>query len=150
MLIKKIWEPDISENYAEIHYKELNQEVLDAIHYFEKSKLLIGKNNGETKLFYLSDILFCEIVDRKCFSYLKDGVWQIDFSLQSFLEEYATNGFVRISKSMIVNIYKIDYMKTDVSMRMKLILENGECIILNRAYRRGFYALLEKIGGEDR
>lgn len=111
---------------------------------------MLGKNNGETKLFYLSDILFCEIVDRKCFSYLKDGVWQIDFSLQSFLEEYATNGFVRISKSMIVNIYKIDYMKTDVSMRMKLILENGECIILNRAYRRGFYALLEKIGGEDR
>lgn len=52
--------------------------------------------------------------------------------MRYFLDNFAVNGFVQIGKSMAVNLYKVDQVKTDLNMRLKLLMDNGEILILNR------------------
>jgi len=109
------------------------------------NKTLTGRNEEEIKLINPNEIYYCEIVERKCFAYLKETVWQLDASLQMILNQFGELGFVRISKSMIVNIYKIDRLKSDISMRVNILLANKETVILNRTYKNEFYQYLEKM-----
>jgi DNA-binding LytR/AlgR family response regulator len=145
MKILKFKEPDLQENRVELYYNEIDEETLTILKYFDSyNKTLTGRNVNETKTIYHSDIYYCEIIDRKCFAYLKKSIWQVDISLQMLLDQFSSIGFVRISESMVVNIFKIDKLKTDLNMRIDIILENGETVILNRAYRNQFYQYLER------
>ncbi|MBQ7767053.1 MAG: LytTR family transcriptional regulator DNA-binding domain-containing protein [Lachnospiraceae bacterium] len=53
-------------------------------------------------------------------------------------------GFARNNKSMLVNIYHIKELKAQVNMRVNIVLDNGEQIVLNRSYKNEFYKYLEK------
>ncbi|MDF2512721.1 MAG: LytTR protein [Herbinix sp.] len=149
MNLFKYHKPDLEENRIDLYYSKIDQETEDIIKYLEQyNKMLVGKNDHETTWIHPSDIYYCEMVDRKCYSYLKESVWQIDISLQMLLDQYGSLGYVRISKSMLINIYKIDKLKSDINMRVNIILQNGETVILNRTYRSQFYKYLEKMRRE--
>ena len=149
MKIYKYHKPDLEENQIDLYYNKMDQETEGIIKYLDLyNKTLIGKNANETTWIHPSDIYYCEMVDRKCYSYLKESVWQIDISLQMMLDQYSNMGFVRISKSMVINIYKIDKLKADINMRVNIILQNGEIVILNRTYRNQFYKYLDKMRKE--
>jgi DNA-binding LytR/AlgR family response regulator len=146
MKIFKYHEPDLEENRIDLYYKEIDDETENIIKYLDfYNKTLTGKNEDETTRIRPCDIYYCEVVERKCFFYLRDSVWQVDISLQTLLNQFGSAGFVRISKSMVVNIFKIDRLKTDINMRIKIILDNGETVILNRTYKSQFYQYLEKM-----
>lgn len=135
---------DIEENRVDLYYNKIDQETGNLIEFLDSfHKTLTGRNEEESKLINPNEIYYCEIVERKCFAYLKESVWQLDISLQMLLNKYSKLGFVRISKSMIVNIYKIDRLKSDISMRVNILLDNKETVILNRTYRNHFYKYLE-------
>jgi DNA-binding LytR/AlgR family response regulator len=55
--------------------------------------------------------------------------------------------FVRISKSLVVNLMKIDSIKPFVNARFLCKLKNGEEIIISRKYVKD---LKNKLRGEDR
>jgi DNA-binding LytR/AlgR family response regulator len=146
MKIFKYHRNDIEENRIELYYNKMDQETEHIIKLIDSyNKTLTGRNEEEIKLINPNDIFYCEIVERKCFAYLKETVWQLDASLQMILNQFGEIGFVRISKSMIVNIYKIDRLKSDISMRVNILLANKETVILNRTYRNEFYQYLEKM-----
>jgi DNA-binding LytR/AlgR family response regulator len=75
------------------------------------------------------EIIYLEIVDRKCFAYLDHSIWQIDYTISTFLEHFSNQGFVRISKSQIVNIYHIKELKAEFNMRVNISLKNGETVV---------------------
>lgn len=77
-------------------------------------------------------------MDRKCFCYLQNEVWQLDESLQELLERYEKCGLVRVSKSMLVNVFHVSKIVGDFNSRLKLSLDNEESIIVNRSYRHVF------------
>jgi DNA-binding LytR/AlgR family response regulator len=142
---------DIEENRVDLYYNKIDQETENIIEFLDSfNKTLTGRNEEESKLINPNEIYYCEIVERKCFAYLKESVWQLDISLQMLLDKYCDLGFVRISKSMIVNIYKIDRLKSDISMRVNILLVNKETVILNRTYRNHFYKYLENMKREVR
>lgn len=146
MKIFKYHRNDIEENRIELYYNKMDQETEHIIKLIDSyNKTLTGRNEEEIKLINPNDIFYCEIVERKCFAYLKETVWQLDASLQMILNQFGEIGFVRISKSMIVNIYKIDRLKLDISMRVNILLANKETVVLNRTYRNEFYQYLEKM-----
>lgn len=148
MKVNKYFEPGLAENYIDIHYDEIDSETQRVLRFLDVKNTLVGRNEEATKLLYPQDILYCEIVERRCYAYLMEEVWQLDISLQEMLDRYGAIGFARISKSMVVNIYKIDCFKPDINMRVKLILENGEKIILNRAYKSELLTFIENIRKE--
>ena len=52
--------------------------------------------------------------------------------------------FIRISKSIVVNIYRVRKIKADVNMKMQLVLDNGEKVILNRSYKNDFLQFIRE------
>lgn len=146
----KTHEPKLNENYLEIHYGNMNKETEDMIAYLESKNVLIGKNETESCLIKPAEIYYCEIVDRKCYAYLKDEVWNLEEGLSELTERYEMHGFVRISKSMVVNIYKVKQIVADLNMRVKLILLNEETIVMNRSYRNDFFKQLKYIRMEGK
>ena len=146
----KTHEPKLRENYLEIHYSNLNKETQDIITYLESKSVLMGRNKTESRLIKPDEIYYIEIVDRKCYAYLKKEVWQLEEGLAELTDRYEMHGFVRVSKSMVVNIYKVKEIKADFNMRMNLVLLNEETIVMNRSYRNDFFKKLKAIRMEGR
>lgn len=65
--------------------------------------------------------------------------------MRYFLDSFEGNGFVQIGKSMTVNLYKVNQVKADLNMRLKLLMDNGEILILNRTYKKSFLSALAHI-----
>ena len=86
-----------------------------------------------------------EVVDRKLFAYQEKEVWQIDGSLRYFLDCYEESGFVQIGKSMAVNLYRVSRVKADLNMRLRLLMDNGEVLVLNRSYKKTFTEALQRL-----
>lgn len=135
----------IEENRVDVFYKVKDRDIIGIMNYFESSEIILGKNKEFTKKILPIDIFYLETVERRCFAYLENEVYQVDFHLRNFQERFGGNGFIQIGKSMIVNVYKIDRIKTDSNMRMRLIMENGEVLVLNRTYKKGFMEYIRKL-----
>ena len=112
MKLIKTREENIEENYLELHYDMIDEEtkavlvrLRDTLRYIEgtteKGKVTVA----------LTDIFYIETVDRKTFAYTKDTCVEIREALRDIIEEFENIGFVRISKSAVVNIYKIQKLQ---------------------------------------
>lgn len=141
---------DLNEDHVDVYYKEMNSEIQAVFDYLTAKQALIGRNEKIQVVIKPYDIYYCEVVDKKVFAYLTSEVYQLDLSLQHIVDTYSNNGFVRVSKSMAVNIYKVKQLKADINMRVNIIMENGEIIVMNRSYKKGFYQYLKELEGAVR
>lgn len=82
----------------------------------------------------LCDIYYFEAVDNKTFLYTDHQVYEIKQKLYQLEEMYATSTYVRISKSMIVNLTKITKIIPSISGRFIAIMENEEKLSISRQY----------------
>ena len=114
-------EESIKENRIELYFKEIDSEISAVMTYLESYTSILGKKEEEIKQISIGEIFYLEVIERKCFAYLDKEVYQIDYNLKNFQEGFYSNGFVQIGKSMLVNVFKIDHMKTDLNMKMQLI-----------------------------
>ncbi|MBQ7775680.1 MAG: LytTR family transcriptional regulator DNA-binding domain-containing protein [Lachnospiraceae bacterium] len=80
------------------------------------------------------DIYYFESVDNKVFAYTAKGMYEIHKKLYEIETEYAHTDFLRISKSSIVNVAKIAYLKPIFNGRFEAKLKNEEKIIISRQY----------------
>lgn len=106
---------------------------------------MIGKSDEAEEVINIADIYYFEIVDRKCFAYLRSGVFNVELNLQAILERFRDDGFLRTSKSMVVNVFKLVQIKSDINMKVHALLENGETVIVNRSYKRSFYSSMKAL-----
>ena len=147
MLIKTK-EENLEENYLELHYNKIDDEtntVLDRLR--DTLRYIEGMCDEKKVTIALTDIFYIETVDRKTYAYTKDACVEIKETLRDILEEYSGIGFARISKSTIVNIYKIKKLQGDLNMRVIIFLKNDEKLIMNRSYKNEFYERLNKLQG---
>lgn len=138
----------LNENYISLYYDKTDTETEIAKAFLLSfQKKIIGKDRVSEKerIILPGEILYLEIVDRKCFLYLRDSEWQTDATLQGFLDRFENQGFVRISKSVVVNIFHIQELKAEANMRVNIILKNGEMLTVNRNYRSTFYKYLRQM-----
>ena len=148
MKLIKTKEDNLEENYLELHYDRIDEEtkaVLDRLR--DTLRYIEGTYEDRKVTIALTDIFYIETVDRKTFAYTKDMCFEIKEALRDILEEYSNIGFARISKSSIVNIYKIKKFQGDINMRVIIFLKNDEKLIMNRSYKNEFYDRLKKLQG---
>lgn len=102
-----------------------------------------GENSGrltgfrDDKGIYLidpSDIFYFESVDDKVFAYEQKGVTELKFKLYELEKKFAGTDFIRISKSMILNISKVQRFAPYMGGRFEAILENDEKVVISRQY----------------
>ena len=90
---------------------------------------LTAKKGDEIYLLDVSQIIYIESVDRKCFIYTSDEVYESEFRLYEL-----EHGFFRVSKSFLIHLQKIQSLKADINRRIRVTMSNGEQIIASRQY----------------
>lgn len=94
------------------------------------------KCNSENAELWLnaSDIYYIESVDKRTFIYSKDSVYLSEFRLYQIESELIDAGFVKVSKSCIMNINVLKSIRSLMNSRMEATLSNGERINVTRKY----------------
>lgn len=104
---------------------------------------LMAKKNEETCLLDVAQIIYIESVDRKCFIYTSDEVYESDFRLYELEQQLEKYGFFRVSKSFLVHLQKVQSLKAEINRKIRITMSNGEQIIASRQYAE---ALKNRLG----
>ena len=82
----------------------------------------------------LKDVYYFEAVDNKVFACCEKQVYEVRKKLYELEETLGGTDFLRISKSIIVDLSKIRSLAPCFSGRLEAKLKNGEKIIISRQY----------------
>lgn len=86
----------------------------------------------------VKQILYIESVDRKTFVYLEEDIVRVEYTLTQLEKILNSIRFFRCSKSMIINIEKVNVLDSLASNRIDATMCNGEHIIISRTYASDF------------
>ena len=108
-----------------------------------KQKTVTGQYNGEIYFLDYKDVIYFDTTDRKTFIYTAERVYETTLKLYQLEEMLNGTSFIRASKSMILNIKKINSIGHTFSGKMMATLVNGEKTEISRNYVQ---LLKEKLG----
>lgn len=127
--------PEMEKPEVTIAYSEMTasvKRVADFVRSVEQTVLC--KKEEEECSVPVGDILYIESVDKKTFVYCEKDVYMCNLRLYEIEKMVEQAGFVRVSKSTILNIERLKGVKTLVNSRLEAILSNGERICVTRKY----------------
>ena len=138
------------ENEVIVNYIDMNQEVERVINFIkgEQTKL-IGWKDKEQKVIDIKTTLYIETVDSKTFAYTEEDVLRLEYTLTQLENLLNDINFFRCSKSMIINIDKVDSLRSLPSNRIDARMVNGDHIIISRTYASDFRRILRKGAGHE-
>lgn len=129
----------VQETTLNITCREITPELERLIEALRLSdKKLSVRVNGEIRLIDLKSILYAETVERNSFIYTEDGVFESPLRLYELEAMLAEHNFFRINKSTLLNLNKIESLKSDIDRRIRVKLKNGYQLIISRAYAEEF------------
>ena len=119
----------------EIRCHEETEEVRDIVA-FVKSRQgkLTGNFEGQKHEIPVADVYYVEAVENTVFIYGQEKVYESKqklYELEGILRE---KYFLRVSKSLIINLMKIKAIKPALNGRYSAILQSGEEVIISRKY----------------
>ena len=116
-----------------VNYLRMTPEVERIVNFIkgEQTKL-IGWKDKEQKLIDIKTILYIETVDGNTFAYTEKEVIKLDYTLTQLEQLLNDINFFRCSKSMIINIDKVDSLRSLPSNRIDARMVNGEHIITSQ------------------
>ena len=91
------------------------------------------------------DVYYFEANENRVFAYCHSDVYEVKYKLYELEEMFVPLDFVRCSKSLIVNMEKIEYLSPLFSGKLEAHLKNGEKIVISRQY---VHSLKAKLGIE--
>lgn len=92
------------------------------------------REGGGICLVELTEIYYFESVDDKVFAYAENDVAEVKWKLYELEERLAGGDFIRIAKSMILNLSKVKRFAPYMGGRFEALLENGEKVLISRQY----------------
>lgn len=95
---------------------------------------LTAKKDNEIYLLDIAQVIYIESMERKCFIYTSGDVYESDFKLYELEQQLEEYGFVRVSKSFLIQLQQIQSLKADINRRIRITMSNGEQIIASRQY----------------
>lgn len=127
---------------------QLNQlpEIATKIQFFTavKKVYLDGKSeDGDVKI-ALEDISYIESFGNDIFAYVNSKTISLPNKLYQLAEELEPFGFVRVGKSIIVNVAQVYAIKPILNGKLLLTLNDGKVIEVNRTYVHSFKEFLKK------
>lgn len=95
---------------------------------------LHAKKDNESCFVNTSEILYFETVDNHTFLYTQEDVLEIRQKLYELEDYLSEKDFIRISKSLIVNINKIRSLRPELNRTILATMCNGERLSISRKY----------------
>ena len=143
---------NIQDEHVDVYYSNMRpviKQIIDTVN--SERPVLSGRpadedlDDGEEIILDPKEIYYLDHIDRKLFAYTSDGVYRLMNTLAVCEDMLWNYGFVRVSKSNLINIYKIKQLKPDVNMKVYASFDNGERICINRSYKKSFNDYLQKM-----
>lgn len=131
--------PTTEHEMVEIRCHQIDDSI-DEIVTFIKSRQgkISGNMDGGMYEIPIMDVLYIESVDNRTFLYTQDSTYESKQRIYELEEVLKLRHFIRISKSSIVNLLKIESIRPALNGRFSAILCNGEEIIISRKYVADF------------
>ena len=82
----------------------------------------------------VSELYYIESVDGRTFLYTKDEVYETSARVYELEERLRAKHFLRVSKSMLLNLMKIGAIRPALNGRLAAELSSGEEVIISRSY----------------
>ena len=126
--------PEGEEERIIVQCREISPELLSVLNSLKNpTDTLIAHMGSEIHRIKPADIFYIEAVDRKAFIYGEKNVYEAKQKLYE-LEELAMKDFLRISKSVIVNVNKIKTLIPSLSGNAEAVLINNERVVISRRF----------------
>ena len=144
--IRKI--PENEPEMVEIRYHWITDEIQEIVS-FVKSRQgqLSATRDGQRFEVPVMDLFYAESVDERVFLYTASDSYEIRMKLYELEDLLKNKRFLRISKSMLVNLMKISSVRPALNGRFSAILKNDEEVIISRKYVPALKQVLK--GGES-
>ncbi|MGO0861773.1 LytTR family DNA-binding domain-containing protein [Clostridioides difficile] len=126
---------DGEEDEIIIRCRNLDDEMLKLIFNIKMQReSLIAYKNEQLYRINPLDVYYFESVDNHTYLYCKNDVYEFKKKLYQIEEIFLNSDFLRISKSVILNLTKIDSIVQAFNGRFEVILDNDEKTIISRQY----------------
>ena len=144
--VRKI--PENEPEMMEIRYHWITDEVREIVSFVKSRQGQISAmQDGKRFEVPVADLFYAESVDNRVFLYTAAEGYETRLKLYELEDMLKEKTFLRISKSMIVNLMKITSVRPALNGRFSAILKNGEEILISRKYVPALKRVLK--GGES-
>lgn len=136
---------DIEEPHADIHTNELTDNITKAMFILESddsNDMLAVKKGSDIALLEFSEVFMLRVENKQIKVYTENAEYLIKKPLYQ-VEETLNNDFVRISKTTIVNLRKIERVAPSLKGMMFIQLKNGLKDNISRKYLPDFKNALD-------
>lgn len=114
---------------------EVNDDIIKLLDKLKvESSELLGYDQDIIHRLRFQDVYYFEAVDNKVFIYCKDRVYESKQKLYELETICKGKKFFRASKSNIINLSKIAFVKPSLSGRFEAKMDNGESIFISRQF----------------
>lgn len=136
--------PDGGEDEIIIRCKQVDEHLLKLVYALKAGQEKLTVTRGTDILQVMpKEVFYFEAVDNKVFLYLEKDVYETKQKLYELEERFRGTDFVRVSKSVILNLSKVKSLSPAFNGRFEATMKNGEKLIVSRAY---VPILKEKLG----
>ena len=120
-----------------------DQRLISMLLSFQTAKTeLTGYCENKIVRLNYQDVFYFEANENRVFAYYHSDVYEVKYKLYELEELLAPLDFIRCSKSMIVNMEKIECISPLFSVKLEDHLKNGEKVIISRQYVHNLKAKL--------
>lgn len=139
MKVKVEIDNSLQESEITIRCKEEDEDIKKILSFIESMRItIIGKKNGEDYVLDLNKIYYFETVENRTFAYIEKDVFEVNYRLYEIVEMLENTTFIQVSRTIVVNIERIEKITTLVNGRILAVLDNGEKMIITRVYAQNF------------
>lgn len=138
MKVKLRISDEIQEPYAVIFSDSLTDEVTRAVMFLENTgKLITAEENGRISILQPEEIFMVRIENERTIIYCQKDKYLSSKRLYQ-LEEQLGKGFMKISKSTVINLSHIKCVEPSFKGMMNLVMKNGCKDYISRKYLPNF------------
>lgn len=125
---------DGEEDQIIIKCREMTEELIHLLAMIKSHDALIAYDGNNIHRIQPKEIYYIEVVDNKTFLYCKNKVLESKQKLYELDNFLSKSDFLRVSKSVLLNLSKIKTLSPALSGRFEATLSNNEKIIISRQY----------------
>lgn len=108
------------------------EKLLSSIRLYNST--ISGKKDDKIYFLKLEEVLYFDTVDERVFIYTINNIYETNLKLYEIEERFSGSSIIRVSKSTVLNLLKVDYVSPLSNGRIEAMLQNGERIIISRQY----------------
>lgn len=121
--------------HVTIFCHEVDDRVKDIVSFVRSRQgQLLGHLDGGEYEVPITKVYYIESVDNRCFLYCQDKVYETGKRLYELEQLLAPKRFLRVSKSVLLNLMKVESIRPAMNGRFLALLKNGEQVIISRKY----------------